>query len=95
MWGSNFFKIQNNSQGNHQPTFPNFEFTSAELYPRRRHTQFYYQASIPEEFQSRSFEHPSNLNVSDPLCNEEDDKKEKILPPKDSSMRIARDSYFS
>ncbi|XP_055915821.1 uncharacterized protein LOC129948801 [Eupeodes corollae] len=96
MHPSNFFQNQHNSrERNYQSNFPNFQFNTAELYPRRRHTEFYYQTSIPEEFQSRSFEHPPILDSPDPLWNEEQHRKAKINPPKNSSMRIVRDSYFS
>lgn len=69
-----------------------------ELYPRRRATEFYYERQPLEEYQSRSVEHPQ-----DKLQYEKDDSNNfqqtednaRIAPPRNSDMRMFRNSYFS
>ncbi|XP_067630647.1 uncharacterized protein [Eurosta solidaginis] len=76
--------------------------TRMELYPRRRHTEFYYEPQPMEEYQSRSCEHPQDKLQNkgrgskfelEPI--EEETPKLRINPPKNSDMRMFRNSYFS
>lgn len=73
-----------------------------ELYPRRRQTEFYYEPQPMEEFQSRVSEHPqdklekarSSRYCLDSIHHDQVPKL-RINPPKNSDMRMLRNSYFS
>ncbi|XP_053966477.1 uncharacterized protein LOC128868424 [Anastrepha ludens] len=76
--------------------------TRMELYPRRRNTEFYYEPQPMEEYQSRVCEHPqdklqhqqrSSKYELEPI--KEETPKLRINPPKNSDMRMFRNSYFS
>ncbi|XP_037927140.1 uncharacterized protein LOC119661746 [Hermetia illucens] len=73
---------------------------NAELYPRKRKTELYFEPSPQLEYQSREAEHPkraleifknalTNTAKSSGLANS------TISPPTSSTTRMARDSYFS
>ncbi|CAD7014317.1 uncharacterized protein LOC101461204 [Ceratitis capitata] len=73
-----------------------------ELYPRRRPTEFYYDPQPLEEYQSRACEHPQDKLQYQPRTSkynldaiEEEAPKLRINPPKNSDMRMFRNSYFS
>ncbi|XP_037816818.1 uncharacterized protein LOC119607110 [Lucilia sericata] len=72
--------------------FFGFNINNLELYPRRRATEFYYEPQPSEEYQSRHSEHPQdklqNKNV-------ETNNWQRIAPPRNSDMRMFRNSYFS
>ncbi|XP_017477654.1 PREDICTED: uncharacterized protein LOC108367533 [Rhagoletis zephyria] len=76
--------------------------TRMELYPRRRHTEFYYEPQPMEEYQSRACEHPQDKLQHKPRSSKyelepiaEQAPKLRINPPKNSDMRMFRNSYFS
>ncbi|XP_049309170.1 uncharacterized protein LOC125777753 [Bactrocera dorsalis] len=76
--------------------------TRMELYPRRRHTEFYYDPQPMEEYQSRVCEHPQDKlqhkahgSKFDLEPINEESPKLRINPPKNSDMRMFRNSYFS
>lgn len=68
-----------------------------ELYPRRRITEFYHEPLPSTEYQSRQGEHPQDKltdNLNNSRCDEEVEFR-RIMPPRNSDMRLIRNSYFS
>lgn len=65
-----------------------------ELYPRRRNTEFYSQARPSEEYQSRSVEHPRD-KLTRRCAGHRATGGERIMPARNSDMRMFRNSYFS
>lgn len=80
---------------------------SAELYPRRRHTERTHRTEPSEKYQNREAEHPTALNSksidvkttttsSNQIDLTECDFHElPIMPPTNSDTRCTRNSYFS
>ncbi|XP_073844207.1 uncharacterized protein [Musca autumnalis] len=65
-----------------------------ELYPRRRVTEYYSASRPSEEYQSRLVEHPRDkLTRKD--ASHRSARGERIMPPRNSDMRMFRNSYFS
>lgn len=76
----------------HLKQFVGLNINNLELYPRRRATEFYYEPQPLEVYQSRHGEHPLDKlqNNNDAAIN-----RQRIAPPRNSDMRMFRNSYFS
>ena len=68
-----------------------------ELYPRRRPTEFYCEPQPMVEYQSRQGEHPLDKlqSNSEAVHWQHDVDSARISPPRNSDMRMFRNSYFS